>query len=380
MFTLSRLVVNLDPFFIALWKHVLLVEIIRHRYQIDSPNSKRTVLDTLRDSIKRDPSKLAALDYLSDFGESFWCETDQRVKEISENFAKSFEFAASAQGQLPGVANAALDAKRSTSRSSEIKSEQADRYQRIVNETQLARLNKMMAVLNDEILKSPQNFTYIVIDDLDRDWIDDEVANDLIRCLFRAVLDLQRVNNLKIVVALRTNIFEEINFGGKTGGQEEKFRSMEIQMRWTRGELVNSADARARVASEGGERGIQSVKDLLPSTTRNGSKAINYLLDRTLLRPRDVIAFLNECLGAATGRNRIRWADIDDAEPSYSRKRLLALRDEWKPNYPGIDRFFSIFRGAPTYMTQVDIQIRLDEAALLMAELDFADSSEMSGV
>ena len=113
-----------------------------------------------------------------------------------------------------------------TTISTEVKSETVERFQRIVNETQLPRLNKMMEVLGDDILESFQNYTYVIIDDLDRDWVDETIANDLIRCLFRAVHDLARVKYLKVLVALRTNIFEELDFRRRTGGQEEKFRAL----------------------------------------------------------------------------------------------------------------------------------------------------------
>jgi hypothetical protein len=46
---LEGLNVNLDPFFIALWKHVLLVELIRHRYKVDSAEAKKNFISTLRD-------------------------------------------------------------------------------------------------------------------------------------------------------------------------------------------------------------------------------------------------------------------------------------------------------------------------------------------
>ena len=135
---LSDLEVHLDPFFIALWKHVLLVEVIRHRYQIDTAGAKRNILETLKDRVKRDPSKRAALEYFDEFGESFWCETDQRVKEITENFSKSLSFAPALQAELPGVARAAAEAQLGRTVSRETRSEEADRYQRIVNDTQLA--------------------------------------------------------------------------------------------------------------------------------------------------------------------------------------------------------------------------------------------------
>jgi len=103
--------------------------------------------------------------------------------------------------------------------------------------------------LDEEILDE-QHSTYVVIDDLDRDWVDDSLANDLIRCLFRTVLDLKRVKHLKVLVALRTNIFQELDFGRRSGGQEEKFRSLVLQVRWTKATLIHVLDERVKVASQ----------------------------------------------------------------------------------------------------------------------------------
>ena len=217
---LDRLDVKLDLFWIALWKHVLLVEIIRHRYSVNSAEAKQRFMQTLRQRLARDPAKQAALDYLDEFEGRFWCEADERVREITDKFTKRFDsslgtdVSLGGKGFKAGVASGFED-------SQETKTEQAERFQRIVNETQLAKLNKMLTVLDEDILDT-QHFTYVVIDDLDRDWVDERVANDLIRCLFRTVLDLKRVRNLKVLVALRTNIFQELDFGSRSGGQEEK--------------------------------------------------------------------------------------------------------------------------------------------------------------
>jgi len=68
---LDSLDVNLDQFWMALWKHVLLVEIIQHRYKVSTPSVKQTVVQTLRDKLARDPGKQAALDYLEEFSGKF---------------------------------------------------------------------------------------------------------------------------------------------------------------------------------------------------------------------------------------------------------------------------------------------------------------------
>lgn len=205
----------------------------------------------------------------------------------------------------------------------------------------------------------------------DRDWVDEEVANALIRCLFRTIVDLKRVSNLKVLVALRTNIFEQLDFGTRTGGQEEKFRSLTLRMRWVKGELEDLLTERAKAAAErDGIEAITTIRDLLPPTNKRGN-ALDYILQRTLMRPRDVIAFLNECLVLASGKPRLSWEDIYHAERAYSHKRLLALRDEWKPSYPGIDKVFQLFSRAPVSMSRTEFTRLLDEAFLLPVALNF---------
>lgn len=272
---------NLDPLFIALWKHVLIVEVIRHRYNIRSLDAKQTFIQTIMERIKRDASKKLALEYLSDFEGKFWHEADQRIKDIITKFEERVDSEAQTSLGIAHLANLNAGAGSLTSVSTEIRSEQVGRFQAIVNEQQIPRLNKMIEVLRDDILDSTQNFVYVVIDDLDRDWVDERVANDLIRCLFRSVRDLRRVRNLKILVALRTNIFEELDFGGPGGGQEEKFRSGSRTIRWTRNELIELLDQRVQAAAaQHGLDGLTSIEDLIPhpNNTR-GNAWITFLIE-----------------------------------------------------------------------------------------------------
>jgi hypothetical protein len=368
---LTDLSVHLDPLFIALWKHVFLIEVIKNRYQVNSPEAKFNFVQNLRVKIARDKSKLAALDYLEEFEGRFWCETDERVRDITSRFESQIEAEAGGKVGMAGFGAGGSVATADVT-SPELRAQQAERFQRIVNETQLPRLNQMINVLNEDILDSSQHFTYVVIDDLDRDWVDESVANALIRCLFRATVDLKRVRNLKIVVALRTNIFNALNFGAKTGGQEEKFRSLTLGVRWTARELENMLTERVRAAAARHDlNAISSVKDLLPATNKTRGSALEYVLRRTLMRPRDAISYFNECFTLSAGKPRVTWDIIHQAEREYSVKRLLALRDEWKANYPGLERVFEQFNGVPVRMEPADVERRLEEAALLPADPAF---------
>lgn len=368
---LDELDVNLDLFWIALWKHILLVEIIRHRYHVNSPQAKNSMMEALREKVMRDPGKRAALQYLDDFDGRFWCETVDRVRDITDKFTERIEKSSSVGIKTPAAPiKATASAGSGVESSREERSQQIDRFQRVVNQTQLAHLNKMREVLNDYVLDR-QHFTYIVIDDLDRDWVDERLANDLIRCLFRSVLDLQRVTNLKILVALRTNIFQELDFGRRMGGQEEKFRSLVLNVRWTKPDLKRMLTARVKVQSDRDGLGIETIESLFPNSNRTRGNPLDYIFDRTLLRPRDAIAFVNECLQRAVGKTRLTWDDITNAEAAYSSERLLALRDEWKPTFPDIDRIFGVFKSVPMKMDRELFAKRLDEAMLLLSDPRF---------
>jgi hypothetical protein len=366
---LDSLDVNLDLLFTALWKHVLLVELIRARYNVDSPVAKQNFLDNIRDRVKRDPAKKAALEYLDEFGSKFWCETDERVREITETFEERIDAEARARFGLPHAGMTA-GAESGTTLTTESRAEQADRFQRIVNQTQLARLNKMLNVLDEDILDTPQQSLYVVIDDLDREWVDERLANDLIRCLFKTVLDLKRVRHLKVLVALRTNIFHELDFGAR-GGQEEKFRSLVLQMRWSKRDLEDMIDERVRYVSRQSNSSLTSVCDLLPLADDDRGYAFDYILDRTLMRPRDTISFINECLSLHSGQGYLTWEDILSAEKSYSEKRLLALRDEWKPTYPDIQKVLTLFRKVVLPISKTRLSEYLDEAMLLLSDPSF---------
>ncbi len=367
---LDSLEVNLDTFWNTLWRHVLLVEIIRHRYGVATPDAKRNVLQALMSKLQKDKAKQAALDYLNEFEGRFWCEADERVREITDKFTERIDAEAGVKLSVAGNGFNA-SGKSAYETSTESRAEQVHRFQRIVNENQLARLNKMVEVLDDHILDSTQDYRYVVIDDLDKEWVDERIANDLIRCLFSTVYGLQHVRNLKVLVALRTNIFQELDFGRRGGGQEEKFRALVLDLRWTRADLETLLDERLRAVTKGSDLKVFTIKEVLPNPNNTMGKPIDYILERTLLRPRDAIAFANECLGVGVGKGRLSWDDIKTAERSYSSKRVLALRDEWKGTYPGIGAVIDKFRRSPTQQTSEQFQARLDEIMLLLSDPNF---------
>lgn len=357
---LTEMGVELDHFFTALWKHVFVVEIIRHCASNDHPDARRNFLDTLKSTLSPSGIDASALEYLEEYDDKFWCETEELVREEFDKLEDKCDAAGKA-GLKSGFAAAEIGVNSSSVHSHGMTRQERGLYQKIVNVGQLAQLDRIISVLNTSVLKSSQNFTYIVIDDLDHDWVDDRIANDLIRCLFRAVADMNNeITNLKIVVALRTNIFESLDFGPKTRGQLEKYRYLTIVLRWHPRELEELLNERAIAAAKRcGVKDITSVQDLLPNFNRKRGSAVQHIFDRTLMRPRDVMSFFNHCHRRLNGDVKIPWETIYEVEREYSKSRFEALRDEWGPSYPAIENVLSTFAECTPKLSVSDFEFYL---------------------
>ncbi|EQD41838.1 ATPase involved in DNA repair, partial [mine drainage metagenome] len=117
---------------------------------------------------------------------------------------------------------------------SETRAEQRERFQKVVNDQMVFQLTAIVSELAEKTIQSDQYFTFLVIDDLDLTWVEDSLANVLIKCLLQVALEMQRAEHIKIVIALRTNIFDQLEVGRQArGGQEEKLRATAMVLGWT---------------------------------------------------------------------------------------------------------------------------------------------------
>ena len=90
------------------------------------------------------------------------------------------------------------------------------------------------------------------------------------------------------------------------------------------------------------------------------------MLDRTFLRPRDIIDFFNRCLERAEGKTRFSAEIVRDAEVEYSHGRLHSLITEWSSRYPHLETVLRIFSGlndklVASELSEAFFQERLDE-------------------
>lgn len=335
----SELGVKLDIFFRLLWRHVFTVELLKYHFNINTEEEKESFVTKIC-NLFRDKKHTKAVDYLRKWGESFWEETEYRIKELTTKLEEDLRSAATSK--IPHLSFTHEGVKKL---SEEQKEEVIQRAQHVVNEVQIRQLSEILDLLND-VLADNQKRYFILIDRLDEDWIEDKLRFRLIRALIETVKDFGRVRNSKIIVAIRWDLLDRVFRLTRDGGfQEEKYESLYLPLQWNKDNLIQILELRInKLIQQRYTREHVTWRDVLPTKIGDES-TMDYMLRRTMMRPRDFILFFNCCIQKAIDRPQITAQMVREAEGEYSRDRFRSLADEWIDDYPNLLRFASILRG-----------------------------------
>ncbi len=343
--------VSLDIFFKLLWRHVFTVEVIKAHFHLDSPNAKEGLVEWLRGVFsdkKRHHEK--ALAYLEQWGTKFWEQTDYRIEELTTKLES--ELKASITAEIPATK---INLSGGESLSQEEKAKVVERAKYVVNQVQIQELSYVLELL-DTILEDPKKKYYIVIDRLDENWVEEGVRYLLIRALIETVRDFCKVRHAKIIIALRYDLIDRvIRLSRGPGFQEEKYESLYLNLSWSGEQLTELLDKRiGRMVRQSYTKQLVTHKDLLPKAV-DKQPTIDYILDRTLMRPRDMIIFFNACIRQAHDNPTVTSAMLKEAEGEYSRQRLRSLADEWIAEYPELLTMVDVLKNRPARFTVQDI-------------------------
>lgn len=329
---------DLDLTFAVLWKHVLCIEFIRLRYKVDSETSSKSVFATILNTFSRDDRKKRSLNYLKNWEGKFWITMDQNIKELTEKVENQVkaEFGAEVEKFKAG---GQYEKRMSTDKKSEL----VARIRKIIHADQLAELAGVVDMLAELESEDKNRFDetsyYIMIDRLDENWVDVSIRFRLIRALIETLKSFRRITDLKILVAMRSDVLERvIQETRDISFQREKLDDYFIHLKWNKvllRELVNTRIQ--KLFRKRYSQGIIQFDDVFPYNVGNVAP-FDYMIERTLMRPRDIIAFVNECLNAAEGTYEVTGQTIRKAEIEFSRIRRDALEQEWQSAFPSIRR------------------------------------------
>lgn len=367
---LSELNVKLDIFYKALWRHIITIELLRMRYRIKNSQDGRSIFDRIARAFDRDSTKKKAIAYLEEWSDKFWLETDEQLREITKRLDRDVR-----TGLGVEYSKVAISAKAVRELSEQDRVEITSRASRVVSAIQIKKLEEVVGLLEDHAFNDPQKRYFILIDKLDENWASTTTRCRFIRALIEEIKFFRKMPHVKIIVALRDDLLELVYARTRDSGfQEEKYEAYMVPVQWSKDDLRQLLEKRiAEVFRRQYTKGEVGLTDVFPTAKKGGGEtSIDYMVERTLHRPRDLLQFANECFALAHDRERISWRVIFAAEASYSKKRMKSLFEEWVDIYPSLDKTVEILRGLPSPFTRSMLTgKRLDE--LLLSLVDGVD-------
>lgn len=316
--------IDLRVFYKSLWIHVLIVKVI----EIIFPNniSFYEKIQNLVGGKKKKYNIDLAQEYLSKYSDNFF--NDKIVSEITEKMQNELN------GKV-GAGFAEMSGKITDEFAQKIQTETA----RYVSSELLRKQKELIKIITEETPDEGQNRIIISIDDLDKSWLSSSsIRYDFINALLDAFKELMDIKSVKVLISIRTDILMGIY---KTNlRQEEKDRSLVIPIEWKRKDLFEILDKRISYLIRHKYAVKTNVKfiDLFDFKV-NGESAANYIVDRTMLRPRDAIDFVNYCLTQGDGTTSMNEDHVLEAEEKYYTSRKNAINKEWLSRYKHISDY-----------------------------------------
>jgi len=311
--------IDLRVFYKSLWLHVLLVKVINQFYK----RSNSSFFDTIKSfgtSKKKSYNGELAWQYLDKFKDSFF--NDDIVSEITSKMQSELS------GQI-GATGAKLSAKEKQELAKKIQTTTSS----YVSKELLRKQKELIKLITEEFANSKQIRVIISIDDLDKSWLStSSIRYDFINALLDAFKELLDINTVKILIAIRTDIIMGIYQSSLR--QDEKDQSLIYVISWNKVEIREILDARINLLVKSQYQAGRVVKfsDIFNFAVNN-DKADNYIIDRTMLRPRDAINFVNLCLAECNGEIELNEDIVLEAEEKFYSVRKTALAKEWGSIY-----------------------------------------------
>lgn len=333
--------VKLNFFYKVLWKHVFVVEILK-LYLGDTEQKKQSLLQNLWSSIgkggKSDNTKKAAIQYFDKWSDEFWLKTEHRIKTLERDLEKKFCLEAGVDSNFIKAGTKA-DTTVNEKNTAEIKY----KAEQIISDIQADDLINLIDLLRTEVFNNNQRRFYIVIDDLDKEWVSPQIVYDLIGAMVEVIKEFQeKFKGVKIIIALRDNLHQVI-FSGKEhrGGQREKFAPLFLNLTWDNYSLKELINSRIQLLSDA----QLSIANVFDKSGKSKITGLDYIIERTYMRPRDIISYFNKTVECANNKTHLTNSLIKQAESAYSIERLQALEDEWAENYGDISKCYNFLFG-----------------------------------
>jgi hypothetical protein len=205
---------------------------------------------------------------------------------------------------------------------------------------------------------------WILFDNIDKGWPakgtrPEDITS--VRCLLDASRKVQRMftargQQTRTVIFLRKDVYDLL-----LDQTPDRGKDAAVNLDWSDPELIKALLARRIRSSAGIEGDFDSLWMQICDPHIRGEDSFRYLLDRTFLRPRDVLNFARLSVQIAVSRDHVRVLEGDflSAEQTFSADMLNDLRHEIRDVFPAYGDVLSGFFRSKRVLSSDDLRLLL---------------------
>jgi len=205
---------------------------------------------------------------------------------------------------------------------------------------------------------------WLLIDNLDKGWpVNGAETEDImiLRSLLESTRKLQRSfskDNIEFntVVFIRNDIYEHL-----LKETSDKGKDTAVLLEWTDLEALKQLVYRRMLTSVQQESTFESLWLSFFQAHVEGEESFSYIVNRTMMRPRDILRLLRECVNVAVnrGHEKVSESDVIQAEKRYSEDQLQEISFELKDISPEYGDVIYGFIGCLTTLDREELRDRL---------------------
>jgi hypothetical protein len=213
---------------------------------------------------------------------------------------------------------------------------------------------------------------WVLFDNLDKGWSThgvDMIDAIVLRCLVDAGRKIEREmqrddHDFHCIVFVRNDVYDHLMKNSADYGKESR-----AALDWSDPDMLREM---LRLRLVNGMKGkldkfdFHTVWRELCTSHYVGEESSAYIIERSLMRPRNVLKIFNHCRGFATnfGRQRISDPDIEKGLAAYSHDLLEELDRELTDVYPDAKDLLYYFLDADEVLTAAQLNSILQEASI----------------
>ena len=217
---------------------------------------------------------------------------------------------------------------------------------------------------------------WVLFDNLDKGWSTqgvDVIDAIVLRCLVDAGRKIEREmrkagHKFHCIVFVRNDVYDHLMRNSADYGKE-----MRATLDWNDPDMLREM-LRLRLVS--GMKGnfdrveFQSVWYELCVSHYRGEESFAYLIERSLMRPRNFLKLFNHCRGFAANfhRDQIKEVDIKKGVTAYSQDLLEELDRELSDVFPAAKDLLYYFLDAPAILSSAQLDSILSEGKIDKSE------------